>query len=153
MIWPALLWRNGLLILFFALCQVGLASTNLSSWVFPGSDGRLISQPDALGNRIIDESGVGYKGGFVPLPSTNVVPVKITVTPVVGDNVSNIQAAINYVSALSPDANGFRGAVLLSNGVYQCASTINIKASGVVLRGMNSNTNGSGPVPEATAPN
>jgi len=38
------------------------------------------------------------------------------VTPVAGDNVSNIQTAINYVSALPLDANGFRGAVLLSNG-------------------------------------
>jgi len=43
--------------------------------------------------------------------------------------------------------------VLLSNGVYQCASTINIKTSGVVLRGMSSNTNGSGTVLEATATN
>ena len=138
---------------FFSVCPLCLASTNLSSWVFPGPSGRLISQPDALGNRIIDESGVGYQGGLAPLPSTNVVPVKITVTPVAGDNVFNIQAAINYVSALPLDANGFRGAVLLSNGVYQCASTINLKASGVVLRGMSSNTNGSGTVLEATATN
>ena len=133
------------------MCPAGLASTNLSFWVYPGPGGRLIARPDALGNRILDESGVGYKGGLVPLPSTNVVPVKITVTPVAGDNVSNIQAAINYVSTLPLDANGFRGAVLLSNGVYQCASTINIKASGVVLRGMSSNTNGSGTVLRATA--
>ena len=43
--------------------------------------------------------------------------------------------------------------MLLSNGVFQCASTINIKASGVVLRGMSSATNGSGVVLEATATN
>jgi hypothetical protein len=90
-----------LFILFFvSLCASVSASTNLSAWVFPGASGRLIAQPDALGNRIIDESSVGYKQGLAPLPSTNIVPVKITVTAVVGDNVSNIQAAINYVSAL-----------------------------------------------------
>src|ERR1017187_3151945 len=143
-----------LFILFFvSLCASVSASTNLSAWVFPGASGRLIAQPDALGNRIIDESAVGYKQSLAPLPSTNIVPVKITVTPVAGDNVSNIQAAINYVSALPLDTNGFRGAVLLSNGVYQCASTISIKASGVVLRGMSSATNGSGVVLEATATN
>jgi hypothetical protein len=153
MTWLAPLRRNGLLIIFFTLCPAGLASTNLSAWVFPGPGGRLIARPDALGNRILDESGVGYKGGLAPLPSTNVVPVKITVTPVAGDNVSSIQAAINYVSTLPLATNGFRGAVLLSNGVYQCASTIYIKASGVVLRGISSNTNGSGTVLRATATN
>ncbi|HAO78764.1 MAG TPA: hypothetical protein DCQ92_07275, partial [Verrucomicrobia subdivision 3 bacterium] len=127
------------------------AATNLSVWVFPGSSGRLISQPDSLGNRIIDESSVGYKRGLAPLPTSNTVPVRIIVSPVAGDNVSNIQSAINYVSGLPLDTNGFRGAVLLSNGVHQCASTIYIKASGVVLRGVSSNTNGSGVVLEATA--
>src|SRR6516225_10173077 len=97
-----------------------IANTNLSVWVYPGSSGRLIAQPDALGNRILDQSGVGYKGGTVPLPSTNLVPAKIVVMPVAGDNVSNIQAAINYVSTLPFDTNGFRGAVMLSNGIYQC---------------------------------
>jgi hypothetical protein len=129
------------------------ASTNLSVWVFPDSSGHLISKPDALGNRILDQSGVGFGGGTVPLPATNIVPVKIVVTPVAGDNVSNIQAAINYVSALPLDTNGFRGAVLLSNGVYQCASQIKISASGIVLRGQSSATNGSGVVLEATATN
>jgi len=142
-----------LVLIFIGFCPGVLAATNLSLGVFPGASGRLISQPDALGNRILDESGVGYKQGLAPLPSTNLVPVKIIVTPVAGDNVSNIQAAINYVSALPTDANGFRGAVWLSPGVYPCASTINLKASGVVLRGAGSYTNGSGTVLEATASN
>jgi hypothetical protein len=138
---------------FFLSASAAAASTNLSVWVFPGASGRLIAQPDAVGNRILDESGVGYKSGLAPLPASNTVPVKITVLPAAGDNVSNIQSAINYVSAQPVDTNGFRGAVLLSNGVYQCASTIYLKASGVVLRGMSSATNGSGAVLEATATN
>src|ERR1051326_1266391 len=76
------------------------ASTNLSTWVFPGPSGRLLYQPDSLGNRIVDASGVGYNGGIVPLPASNTVPVKATVSPVGGDNTVNIQNAINQVSAL-----------------------------------------------------
>jgi autotransporter-associated beta strand protein len=126
------------------------ASTNLSAWVYPGPSGRLIAQPDPFGNRVLDQSGVGYMGGTPPLP---VVPVRTNISPVVGDNVANIQAAINYVSGLPADTNGFRGAVLLSAGEYQLASTINIKASGVVLQGVGSSTNGLGTVLRATASN
>src|SRR5581483_3517126 len=126
------------------------SATNLSAWVYPGSSGRLVSQPDALGNRIADFSGVGYRGGAVPLPSTNVVPVKIVVTPVPGDNVANIQAAINFVSGLPMGTNGFRGAVFLSNGTYNVGSQIKISTSGVVLRGAGSNTNGTGTLLYAT---
>jgi autotransporter-associated beta strand protein len=141
-----------LFILSLALKPV-LGATNLSVWAFPGPSGRLICQPDALGNRILDFSGVGYMGGSAPLPSSNVVPVKVTISPVAGDNVANIQTAINQVSAMPMDTNGFRGAVLLSAGLYPCAKTITISASGVVLRGVGSSTNGTGTVLEATATN
>jgi hypothetical protein len=57
------------------------------------------------------------------------------VSPVTGDNVANIQTAINQVSAPPLDANVFRGAVLLNPGVYPLSNTITISASGVVLRG------------------
>src|SRR5213075_2793378 len=97
------------------------------------------------GNRILDTSGVGYKGGLTPLPTSNTVPVKVTISPVAGDNTSNIQGAINTVSAM-PLSNGFRGAVLLLAGTYPCASTVRISASGVVLRGVGSFTNGTGTV-------
>ena len=35
-----------------------------------------------------------------------------------GDNWANIQKAIDYVSSLKPDKQGFRGAVLLGKGTY-----------------------------------
>jgi autotransporter-associated beta strand protein len=130
-----------------------LAATNLSTWVFPGVSGRLLYQPDALGNRLVDASGVGYQGGTVPLPTSNTVLVKATVSPIAGDNTANIQNAINTVSAMPLDPNGFRGAVLLSAGTYPCSNTIKISASGVVLRGVGSSTNGTGTVLQATASN
>lgn len=135
----------------FLLTSAALANTNLSVWVFPGPGGRLIYQPDYLGNRILDASGVGYKGGTIPLPNSNTVPIKATISPVLGDNTANIQNAIDQVSALPLNTNGFRGAVLLNAGTYRCSSTIKISASGVVLRGVGSSTNGTGTVLQATA--
>jgi hypothetical protein len=103
-----------------------------SSLVYPGTNGRLVYVADSLGNKIPDFSNAGYKSGGVPIPY---VTVKETVWPVLGDNSDNIQSAIDRVSALPSDASGFRGAVLLKMGMYELAKPINIKASGVVLRG------------------
>ena len=50
-------------------------------------------------------------GGTVPLPN---VPVVLTISPVSGDNQANIQNALDQIAAMAPDANGFRGALLLT---------------------------------------
>ena len=110
-----------------------------STWVYYGLDHLLHYRYDSQGNRIMDFSYAGYKGGGVPLPS---IPVAVTVNPVTGDNTSQIQAAIDSVSHLSPDGKGFRGAVLLAPGTYDVAGTLTISMSGVVLRGSGSATNG-----------
>jgi hypothetical protein len=110
-----------------------------SSLVYPGLDGSLIYQPDARGNHIEDFSMVGYQTGVVPLPDTAGgvgVPVQVTLSPTSGDQTSRIQAAINQVSALPPDGNGFRGAVLLNAGEYDISGQLTISASGVVLEGV-----------------
>ena len=93
----------------------------------------MIRQPDALGNRVLDYSGVGYRGGTVPIPS---VTVKTNISPVAGDDGASIQAAINYVASLPLDTNGFRGAVLLNAGEYQIANSITINTGGIVLSGV-----------------
>jgi hypothetical protein len=116
-----------------------------SSLVYPGPDGHLIYAPDAQGNTIPDFSTVGYRSGVVPLPGTGgapAVPVKAVVTPPAGgaDAGATIQAAIDLVSKLPLDANGFRGAVLLQAGEYRIGGHLTISTSGVVLRG-----EGSGP--------
>lgn len=103
-----------------------------TSLVYPGADGKLVYVADSLGNKIPDFSNAGYKGGGVSIPY---VVVKETVWPVLGDNADLIQSAIDRVSALPPDASGFRGAVLLKMGTYSLEKPIYIKASGVVLRG------------------
>jgi hypothetical protein len=102
------------------------------SRVHPGVTGKLIYTADDQGNTIPDFSHAGYGGGGVPIPD---VPVKETVWPAAGDNTANVQVAIDRVSALPLDQNGFRGAVLLRMGYYRMATPIVIQASGVVLRG------------------
>src|SRR6266545_1158701 len=97
-----------------------------------GTDGRLGYPPYANGDTIPDFSRAGYGGGGVALP---VVPARKTVSPVTGDAGAVIQSAIDEVSALPLDANGFRGAVLLTAGTYEIAGSVTIRASGVVLRG------------------
>jgi hypothetical protein len=87
----------------------------------------------------MDFSQAGYGGGGVRLP---VAPVAVTLAPSGGDDTPAIQAAIDRVSAMPPDARGFRGAVLLHPGHYNISSTLTIAASGVVLRGSGSGASG-----------
>ncbi len=116
---------------FAAAAQTG-EMQNYSSLVYPGIDGKLVYVPDEKGNIIPDFSHAGYKGGGVSIPY---VPAKEILWPVKGDDSPNIQAAIDRVSALQPDENGFRGAVLLKMGYYELSSPLIISSSGVILRG------------------
>jgi hypothetical protein len=102
------------------------------SRIYPGGDGRLVYVPDDQGNIIHDASHAGYRGGGVAIPT---VPVREAVWPVAGDNSAHLQAVIDRLSSRAPDAQGFRGAVLLRAGYYRIATPLRIQASGVVLRG------------------
>src|SRR5579859_3617230 len=130
------------IVLLAALCGMvpqTLFAQAASAWVFYGSDGNLHYKTDSLGNPIMDFSYAGYQGGGAALPN---VTTKQTVGPSGGDDTAAIQAAINAVSALAPDANGFRGAVLLAAGTFNVSGTLNINTSGVVLRGSGSGSGG-----------
>ncbi|WP_282935956.1 hypothetical protein [Paenibacillus sp. RC67] len=103
-----------------------------SKAAYTNETGAMNYLPDYRGNRLPDFSGVGYRGGGESIPD---VPVQIKLVPISGDNTSHIQKAIDQVSQLPLDANGFRGAVLLAKGVYEIASSLEIRVSGVILRG------------------
>ena len=109
-----------------------------SALAYPGPDGKLVYTTYCnVGdtrplNTLPDWSNCGYMGGGVKIPY---IPVKKIVEPVARDDRASIQAAIDDVSRLPFDSNGFRGAVLLKKGTYEVEGTIFIKASGVVLRG------------------
>ncbi|MEM1165347.1 MAG: hypothetical protein AAGI30_03555 [Planctomycetota bacterium] len=121
-----------------ALIPLGSAAAQESSLVYPGQTGRLLyaTQPD--GDRIMDFSRVGYMYGEAPIPF---VAQAAAVSPGTGDDRSRIQNAIDSVSSMPMDGNGFRGAVVLAAGEYQISGQLEITASGVVLRGAGDGSN------------
>jgi hypothetical protein len=119
-----------------------------TSLINVGTNGRLVYTADINGNKIPDFSGVGYMNSEAPIPTIAVVK---TVNPIAGDNRSNIQNAINEVAAMPLDANGFRGAILFTAGTYNISDSININASGIVLRGVGSNGSGTNFIATKTA--
>src|SRR3954471_8568228 len=126
---------SALAALAFLAVSAGGTAHAASVWASFGPDGKLVYASDAKGNRIMDFSSAGYRQGGVALPN---VPVAATLSPTGLDDTAAIQAAIDAVSLLPQDASGARGAVLLNPGTYNISSTININASGVVLRGSGS---------------
>jgi hypothetical protein len=118
---------------------IALAQSAASKWVYLGADQKLHYQTTERGDRIMDFSHAGYKGGGVTPPTVRTMR---TVQPSPGDNTAQIQAAMDAVASLGPDADGFRGAVLLAPGVFETAGTVTIGASGVVLRGSGAGPNG-----------
>jgi hypothetical protein len=110
-----------------------------SAWVYYDATGKLAYKSiDERGDRIMDFSHAGYRGGGVALPKA---PVAGIVKPSGGDDTAAIQAALDAAAKL-PLTNGLRGAVLLAPGQYRAAGTIAISASGVVLRGSGSGEGG-----------
>lgn len=102
-------------------------------------DGELVYPSDENGDRVPDFSYAGYAAGERPIPT---VPAKAIVGAPADDNTTAIQAAIDFVSKLEPDENGFRGAVLIRPGEYKVSGSLVIRTSGVVLRGSGAGANG-----------
>jgi hypothetical protein len=127
-----------ILISGFLAQNVQAQSKNVSQWVSIDSNGKLVYKTLERGDKIMDFSSAGYMGGGVSLPN---IPVALTVGPGGSDDVVAIQDAIDKVSKMAL-VNGFRGAVLLKAGTYNCSKALNIGASGVVLRGSGSEENG-----------
>jgi hypothetical protein len=101
--------------------------------------GKLSYVADSLGNRIPDFSYCGYMASEKPIPS---ITIKVVVPPATGDATLRIQSALDYVAALAPDSNGYRGTVLLQKGKYEVMGQLRITASGVVLRGSGTGNDG-----------
>ena len=131
--------KHYLLLLLMIVLLQGNSHAQTSSLVAVGANGRLVYTADAKGNVVPDFSAVGYMNSEAPIPTVGVV---LTINPVVGDNLTNIQNAINQVAAMPLDANGFRGAILFTAGTYNISDTVTISASGIVLRGVGFNGSG-----------
>ncbi|HWA27758.1 MAG TPA: hypothetical protein VG734_19030 [Lacunisphaera sp.] len=119
-----------------------LAGAPQSKLAALGPDGRLhYTAYTEQGDRLPDFSHCGYGGGGVPLPE---VPVRVALDPQADgeDDAPRIQRAIDEVAARPADADGLRGAVLLKRGTYRCGATLQLVASGVVVRGEGDGENG-----------
>ena len=124
----------------YALCLLALCLASkgfsqqawTSKYVKFNKDSSLKYMPDALGNTIPDFSKVGCYQNAKPLP---IVPVVKTIEAVTENSQLVIQAAIDEVAMMPINKDGFRGAILLKKGIYKIPGTINIIASGIVLRG------------------
>jgi hypothetical protein len=133
---------NGLCLLRLQtiLLLISMASSTFAQKKIPPpspvqfQNGNLRYAPDALGNRVIDFSFAGYKASELEIGSPQ---VKFLLSPVKQDDASSIQAAIDAVSNLPLDKNGFRGTVLLQAGTYHLKKSIRVHSSGVVLAGSN----------------
>jgi len=96
-------------------------------------NGKLIYTPDSKGDQLPDFSKVGYKKGEVEIP--DVAVVKTITPPATGDAQELLQSAIDEVSKMPLNSKGFRGAILLKKGTYRIPGKIDIRESGIVLRG------------------
>ncbi len=109
-----------------------------SSMVRIDSCGALRYVSDSRGNIIPDFSRVGYHHGDKSIPDH---PVSCVISPVAGDNREYIQSRIDSIAALPAGADGHRGVLLLRRGGYRIDGTIEISASGIVLKGERCNIN------------
>jgi hypothetical protein len=135
--WPVLLgvW----LAIAFPVYTSAQRQTNPDAHIQISSDGKITYKADANGDRVPDFSYCGYMLSEAPIPD---VPVKVIVPAMKGDATAKIQAAIDYVSSLPLNKDGFRGAVLLERGTFEIGGSLSIRTSGVVLRGSGANNEG-----------
>jgi len=125
--------RNFFIVVF---CAIAAQSFSAQKYSLELKNGKVKYNFDQQNNRVLDFSYCGYRSSDKDIPS---VPNKIFVSHQEGDCSAIIQRAINYVSSLTPDKNGFRGTVLLDKGVFNLDKSLFITKSGVVLRGTDKN--------------
>ena len=126
--------------LIFTVSSIGFTQPSWQSKFVQESNGKLTYSPDEKGNIIPDFSHVGYHRGDKEIPTVEVV--KTITAPASGDSQHLIQKAIDEVSRLPVNKQGFRGAILLKKGIYSIPGSLKISAGGIVLRGEGDNENG-----------
>lgn len=138
-------WGRLLLFIFLFSGTIVFASAPIAPKLKPippivlGADGHLVYTTDTQGNRIPDFSYCGYLASEQAIPT---VPVRVVVPATEGDATLRIQSALDYIASLPTDKDGFRGAVLLGKGIHSVEGSLRINASGVVLRGSGTGSNG-----------
>ncbi len=125
--------------LLLLLIVSSLQAQNNEPSILREKSGKIVRTKDSKGNVIPDFSYAGYQSGASAIPNG---AIKAFVPHIFSDATATIQTAINYVSNLKPDSDGLRGVVLLDKGIFTVSGTLNIKESGVILRGSGKDDNG-----------
>ncbi|MBW8191756.1 hypothetical protein K0504_11985 [Neiella marina] len=99
-------------------------------------------QDDRRVHLLPDFSYAGFHKGGIALPAYDELPIAKTLTPQTGDNSQQIQQAIDEVSRLPLNSQGYRGVVLLEKGHYSVNQPLMVRASGVIIRGEGQSDNG-----------
>ncbi len=120
-------------LLFLLFCFLLNEAHSQEAPVYIGESGDLVYEKDSVGNRIPDFSFCGFEASEQVIPT---IPAAVFVAWTADDASLLIQQAIDWVSALPKNKNGFRGAVQLDSGTYVLKGRLNLHTSGVVLRGM-----------------
>lgn len=94
---------------------------------------------DARGNRVPDFSFAGYGGGGVEIP--RIAPT-VSVEPIDGEDGARLQAILDAVAEWPVGDNGLRAVVYLEPGVFELEDGLEMRASGVVLRGSGADAGG-----------
>lgn len=103
--------------ILLGLLSIGFVQSYAQTFALQVKNDQITYLNDDRGNRILDFSACGYKSSEQDIPSVRNV---VFVPWKAGDNTARIQRAIDYVASLTPDASGFRGAVLLDQESFPC---------------------------------
>lgn len=106
-----------------------------SSRVFLNEEGFLEYTTDQEQNYLPNFSFAGYHNGNKEIPSFS---PDLTINPVLGDNTSHIQAALDSLAGFPLDSNGHRATLALGPGVYRVSGRIFMRVGGIVLKGAGS---------------
>lgn len=109
------------LIYYYSLIIFSVLSVN----VFAGGKPKPVFIP-------MDYSTCGYHASEKVIPQ---VPATYSVTPAEGDSYELLQQAIDKISMMKPQKNGFRGVLLLKAGTYYIDKPLRITASGIIIKG------------------
>jgi hypothetical protein len=118
---------------FLRIVMLLLVSSALVSVAFSRAPDASVQSPVP-----IDFSFAGYEAGRA-VPS---VKGALAVKPSGGDDTALLQGSLDRVASMPVGADGFRGAVVLSSGRFRLKGQLQMRVSGVVLRGAGSGANG-----------
>ena len=115
-----------------ALLSLGFVHGFAQTLALEVKNDSIIYNRDEKGNQVIDFSYCGYRSSDVDIPT---VKNMVEVSWQEGDNSARIQKAIDYVSSLKLQKDGFRGTVLLDEGCFELNESLRLSTSGVIVRG------------------